>query len=203
MFLCYRTDKNILAGEVMEHTYLIFLILIFSSHFLHAKQEEFKIILEPKWENLEHDEHRITQFGGKWILAGSITFKKKSKEYVHLSQLTLRWNGSHLDKITGSLYEKNFEKNFYPIEDFLICDAIWNKKQQTLQFQFDQKCSLRAVNTFYLVLTVPVNQETTLKQGSFCITNDCLPNQFKEHIDTQNLSLSFNMLGQKIMVASY
>ncbi|MCX5925138.1 MAG: hypothetical protein NT124_02475 [Candidatus Dependentiae bacterium] len=187
----------------MKNSNLVFLILAATIGFVRAKQEEFKIILEPKWENLEHDELRIVQFGGKWILAGSITFKKKSKEMVNLSRLTLLWTGPHLDKLSGSLYEKNFEKIFYPIQDFLISDGIWNKKQQFLAFNFDQKCSLQAVNTFYLVLTVPPEQETILKNGSFFIANDSLPSQFKEHINTSDLSLSFNTIGKKLIVASH
>lgn len=203
IFLCYRTNKNILAGEVMKHSNLVFLLLTIMAYSLQAKQEEFKIILESKWEHLEHNQQRIVQFGGLWILAGSITFKKKSKEDVNLSQLALHWKGPYLGKITGSLYEKNFEKIFYPIEDFLVCDGVWNAKQQTLLFEFDQKCTLRAVNTFYLIFTVPLQQETLLKNGSFSIAQNCLPNQFKEHINAASLSLSFNSLGKKIIVASH
>lgn len=169
-----------------------------------SAHEPFKIILEPKWENLEHDERRIVQFGGRWILAGSIVFKKKSKECIDLSRLTLQWNGPHCDKVIASLYEKNADQHFYPIQDFLICDGVWNKKHQFLSFQFEQKCTLHAVNTFYLVLTVPSWQETIIKQGSFSITHNCLPDQFQEYIDTTNLSISYKKLNNsRILVAAH
>ncbi len=157
----------------------------------------FKIILEPKWENLENDQDRIAHFGGKWILAGSITFKKKIKDYIRLSQITLQWFGPHLEKLTGSLYEKNFERTFYPIQDFFISDGIWNKKTQTLTFPFDRHCWLQAVNTFFLVLTIPVDQEESVKTGSFSIADMNLPEEFKQSINTQKLSLSFNTLQHK------
>jgi len=161
-------------------------------------QNNFKIILEPKWENLENDQERIAHFGGKWILAGSITFKKKVKDYIRLSQITLQWSGPYLEKLTGSLYEKNFEKTFYPIQDFFISDGIWNKKAQTLTLTFDRLCLLQAVNTFLLVLTIPVDQEESVKTGSFSIADMSLPEEFKESIKAQKLSLSFNTIGCKV-----
>ena len=51
----------------MKQINLIYVLLTLSAPSFYAKQEEFKIILEPKWENLEHDTRRIAQFGGKWI----------------------------------------------------------------------------------------------------------------------------------------
>jgi hypothetical protein len=189
----------------MKHSnpFVVALVTIITTALMQGSQKEFKIILEPKWENLEHDEKLIDRFGGRWILAGSITFKKKAKECVHLTKLHLKWHGPFLDKVTASLYEHNFEKKFYPIEDFFVCDGIWNKKNQTLHFNFPEKCTLQAINTFYLVLTVPADQEPLFKQGSFCIADECLPDQLKEHIESHELSLSLNTFHKKVAMASH
>jgi hypothetical protein len=164
---------------------------------IHGNQKKFEIILEPKWEIL--DDQHTALFGGKWILAGSITFRKKAiKECVHLTKLHLKWHGPFLDKVRASLYEHNFEKKFYPIEDFFVCDGEWSKKTQTLHLNFKEKCTLQAINTFYLVLTVPAEQEPFLRQGSFCISNDCLPDQLREHMQAHELSLSLNSIHNSI-----
>jgi len=160
--------------------------------------KKFEIILEPKWEIL--DDQHTALFGGKWVLAGSITFRQKAsnKDCVHLTKLHLKWHGPFLDKVRASLYEHNFEKKFYPIEDFFVCDGEWSQKTQTLHLKFREKCPLQAINTFYLVLTVPSAQEPFLRQGSFCISDDCLPHQLKEHLEPQELSLSLNAINKNM-----
>jgi len=42
----------------------------------------FDIVLKSKWKNLDNDNQKIIDFGGEWILVGSITFKKRSKEPI-------------------------------------------------------------------------------------------------------------------------
>lgn len=150
------------------------------------------IVIEPKWRDLEYDHHHnIELFGGKWILAGSITFRKKSKDTIYLSKLTFRWKGIKLDNLLGSLYKKDLDKRFLPIEEFLISDSSWNRKKQTLVFNFKKKVSLGPKNIFYLVLTVPEKIEPTLKQGSFIVESNGLPIPFKSLARNQSLNLAF------------
>jgi len=151
--------------------------------------EKFQLIIKSTWHDLDCDSQKCDRFGGKWILVGSITFKKKAKEPVELNRLYLHWHGSPLDNLIGSLYTKNNDQDFMPIEDNLICDSVWNKTEQTLLLKFDEQQTLGFVNTFYLVLTIPQELEPIVKQGHFTIDRQRLPEQFKECTDNNRLCL--------------
>jgi hypothetical protein len=169
---------------------IITTITALSAHTAHHDNEELKVIVEPKWEDLERNKTKITQFGGKWIVVGSITFKKKSKDPIFLTKIDLHWNGAPLEKLTGSLYDKPLDKEFMAIEDVLLCDGCWNKTAQTLILKFNSKKPLNAVNIFYIVLTVPEQLEPTLKHGSFDITATSLPEPIALQLqDSLRLSL--------------
>jgi len=154
--------------------------------------EDFSIILEQKWQNLERNQEKNKEFGGKWILIGSITFEKKSKEFISLDKINLRWNGDNIDNLIGSLYKKYPEKEFIPIQDNLVCDGTWNKSKQLLMLKFDNKLSLGPTTTFYLVLTVPDQIEPIIKKGSFCLEEHCLPDPFKQCARNRQLSIAVN-----------
>jgi hypothetical protein len=155
--------------------------------------ETFNIALKPKWRCLEENCEKAATFGGKWILAGSITFKKRCKDPIYIDTINLHWNGDNLDNLIASLYRKNLDKElFLPIEENLVCDGVWNKNKQTLVLNFDEKESLAPTTTFYLVLTVPDGIEPVLKKGSFCLEEQCLPKPFKQCAQQEKLSLAFN-----------
>ncbi len=159
------------------------------------KQEPYKVILEAKWQDLETDPNRRQQFGGKWILAGSITFKKRSSDIVFLDEIQLSWKGESLDKLIGSLYEKNDKTaSFLPIEKYLVCDSIWKRSTQQLLLRFNRTLTLGAVNTFYLVLTVPETIEDKLKNGYFYIEQNGLPMPYRNYVKDHKLSLALNDL---------
>lgn len=159
-----------------------------------ARQEPFKVIVKAKWKNLDSNPQRIKRFGGKWILAGSITFKKRSPEMVFLDEIQLTWKGKNIDKLMGSLYEKNNMSLFLPIEKYLVCDSMWKQSTQQLFLRFNRPLTLGAVNTFYLVLTVPEELETVLKNGRFSIEQDGLPLPYREYVKGHELSLTLNTL---------
>lgn len=154
--------------------------------------EHFDIILKSKWRNLDDNAYSIIDFGGKWILVGSITFKKKSKEPLFIDTINLHWNGELIDSVVGSLYKKNLSKEFLPIDDNLICDATWNKTKQTLIFNFEEKETLTPTTTFYVVLTIPDDLEKKLKNGYFLLEEQSLPKPFKQATQAANLSLTIN-----------
>jgi hypothetical protein len=129
---------------------------------------------------------------------GSITFKKKSKEAVNLNRLYLRWKGSVLPHLMGSLYRKMPDRDFLPIEEHLVCDGTWNKAQQTLRLTFDHKESLGLTNVFYLVLTVPSDLELAVRRGRFDLEPQVLPEQFRTATSHQNLSLTLDALDATI-----
>jgi len=154
--------------------------------------ESFDIVLKSKWQELDDNDSKCTDFGGKWILVGSITFKKRSKDPIFVDEIKLRWHGEKLDNLTGSLYKKTLGKDFLAIEENLICDGIWNEKTQTLILDFDEKENLGPTTVFYLVLTVPESIEPVLKKGHFCLENNCLPRPFKQCAQNERLSLAMN-----------
>jgi hypothetical protein len=57
---------------------------------------------------------------------------------------------------------------------------------------FDEKETLGPKTTFYLVLTIPETIEPILKQGSFCLEEQCLPRPFKESARKEELTLAIN-----------
>jgi len=154
--------------------------------------EDFNVILTAHWQDLESNAQKAEQFGGKWILAGSITFKKKAKDTVHLNRIYLQWEGESIENLVASLYKTETDKPFLPIQENLICDGLWNKAQQTLMLNFDKKETLGFTNTFNLVLTVPEKLEDTLKKGSFDLLPTYLPEPFKVATRKRSLSLTFN-----------
>lgn len=158
------------------------------------KALDLVVLLEPKWENLEHGIEKIKLFGSKWILAGSITIKKKSKEPASLTILELKWKGPRIDHLVASLYRKCPDKIFLPIENNLISDGIWNEDLQTLTFTFNASQSLGILNIFYLALTMPISQEERIKTGFFVIEPTGLPFLMRKYIDRQPLMLSFQAL---------
>jgi len=157
-------------------------------------KEAFKVILEAKWQNLQNDPQKIELFGGKWILAGSITFKKKSSEIIFLDQIQLTWKGEPIAHLIGSLYEKNDTSSFLPIEKYLVCDSQWKKSTQQLLMEFKEPLTLGAVNTFYLVLTVPEKIEQALKNGEFHIEQTGLPLRYREYVKNKHLSIALDDL---------
>lgn len=148
-------------------------------------EHDFIIHLQPTWDDLEQDHPRASEFGGKWILVGIITFKKKAKEPVLLKEIVLRWEGPHIQNLSASLYTKKPEGKFIPIEENLICDGTWNESKQQLSLLFEEPQKLSAHNPFYLVLTIPKKLETILKRGAFIIKKTCLPDPFKKCVSTE------------------
>jgi len=153
-------------------------------------ERNFTIHLKPTWEDLEQDRTRASEFGGKWILVGTITFKKKAKEPVLLKEIVLKWDGPHIQNLSASLYIKKPEGKFIPIEENLICDGIWNESKQYLSLLFEESQKLSAHNPFYLVLTIPQELEPILKSGAFIIKKTCLPAPFKKCVSPTELALN-------------
>lgn len=189
-------DSEIVDGVMKTIRYALLFVTVIAVLTAQARQEPFKVIVEAKWKDLDSNPQRVKQFGGKWILAGSITFKKRSPEVVFLDEIQLTWKGKKIDQLTGSLYEKNNMSLFLPIEKYLICDSMWKQSTQQLFLRFNRPLTLGAVNTFYLVLTVPEKLETVLKSGRFSIEQDGLPLPYREYVKGHELSLALNTLPQ-------
>jgi len=160
-------------------------------------RNKFIIQIEPKWEDLDKNK-KITTFQDKWILAGDIIIKKLAPDFISLNELNLLWKGEKINNLIGSLYEKNSDSNFMPIEKYLICDSVWKKSEQKLILKFDKPKTLYAKNKLSLVLTIPKEMEETLKKGSFTIESEVLPEPYKEYASKNNLCLCFTNQPQSI-----
>lgn len=130
-----------------------------------------------KWENLDTTASLESQqtFGGKWILAATITFKNKTTDTLYLRELDLEWQGTELSKLNATLFRCDPYRTFEPLEENVIADGTWSEHHQTLQFSFKTKERLQPIHTFALVLTVPVELEKEIKTGHFKLLPHTLP----------------------------
>jgi hypothetical protein len=172
-----------------RHSVLAGILYLFAPTLCHTT-DHFEIVLKSKWRPLDNNAQHEIDFGGKWVLVGGITFKKKSKDPLFIDSLCLRWHGAYLDNVIASLYKKTPSKEFLPIENNLVCDWTWNKTKQVIMFNFSDKETLHPTTTFYLVLTIPPENEQLLKNGTFSLEEQCLPKPFKQSLQTMQLSLT-------------
>lgn len=171
--------------------YTTALLLISTATSLYVYATDCDVLLVPRWDNLEKNNMIERDLGGRWILVGSITFHKTSKEVAKLSRISLEWHGNHIDHLSGSLYKKNSEKRFMPIEENLVCDGSWNKRNQRLTLDFhDRKQTLGPRNIFYLVFTVPEAIEPKLKTGYFSLSDTNFPEAFYKKEQDLKLDLA-------------
>ena len=168
------------------------LLLIFASSSLYATiPTDCLISVTPHWQSVESSCKHEEEFCSKWILVGSITFRKKSKNPIKLESLRLAWNGKRINHLDGSLYTKVPGKKFLPIEQNLVSDSNWNKGRQELIFNFqDNKQTLGPTSIFYLVLTVPKDIQDTLKRGHFSVIKQALPPAFQRKAGSLKIDLA-------------
>jgi len=200
--MCYgNNEKKAGIGKLKDRMKTMRYALVFGAALAalttNADQEPFKVLLEAKWENLDSNPQRIKKFGGKWILVGSITFKKRSSEVLFLDEIQLTWEGDQIPRLTGSLYQKNDTSAFLPIEKYFLCDSLWKSSTQQMLLKFHQPITLGSVNTLYLVLTVPEELENKLKKGKFKLEHVGLPMRYRQYVEGHSLSIALNDLHQQ------
>jgi len=176
---------------------LTLLLICANTHSKIPHIQDCSITIESQWEDLENNKEKSQKFGGKWILAGTITFKKKCNAQINLQEIRLQWHGKHLEQLTGSLFIPKDSGPFKPVPANHIADSKWSKKTQTLMIKFDRAVSLYPTTIFYLVLTVPEDQEQLLK-GQFTIEPDYLPMPFQEAAYKDPLSINLDVSGSTI-----
>jgi len=175
---------------------IIVCAIIHLSAYSQIKQEtdtskHFTIKIEPKWKDL--DQNKKTKiFNDKWVLACDIIIKKLAPDFISLQEIHLSWKGKQIEHLLGSLYEKNSDRNFMPIQKYLICDSTWKKSEQKLILKFDKPKKLYATNKLSLVLTIPAHMEKTLKSGCFTVESDILPEPYSQFANQNNLCLCFS-----------
>ncbi|EKD48882.1 MAG: hypothetical protein ACD_64C00088G0004 [uncultured bacterium] len=169
----------------------ILVILIMSSSLQAVIPSDCLISVTPHWENIESSCKHEKEFCSKWMLVGSITFRKKSKEKTKLETMRLSWHGKHIAHLDGSLYKTIPGKKFLPLEENLVSDSSWNATRQELILNFqDNKQTLGPISIFYLVLTVPDTIQSTLKQGHFSLVKQALPTCFQPQAEKLTIDLA-------------
>ena len=175
-----------------QKTLCISLLMVAIS--IHGTEEKLSINITPTWKKLQKNHKKTKQFANQAILIGSITFKKRSNKHIWLDKLTLTWHGPHINNLFGSLYKKSPNDGFLLIEDYLICDGIWQTKQQKLILPFNHHHTLSAVETYYLVLIMPQNIEHSIRSGKFTLDHSAFPEMLQPYISEQRLSLDIGMI---------
>jgi len=181
----------------IKSTTIIFTMVFFCIHTDNfalpprIRSEKCSIIFSPEspWKELGLKKEPFEKTNGKPTLVAQITFKKRLKDPVNLNSLKLRWHGPIIDHIFGSLYKKDPEKEFLPLQHNLVCDGVWNKAEQSLILNFDMKQKLSATNIFCLVFDISPEIQDLLKQGNFTLYEDTLPDVFKSCARSQTLIL--------------
>lgn len=159
------------------------IIFLLCSLYIHASYS-LDISIESVWENLETPQE-TSLFGSQWVLAAIITFKRNPsvKDIPNLTKLTFSWHGPYINKLTASLYKKDQNQTFIPVEEALICDGKWNKNTQELYFKFDEEQKIDPMTRFYIVITIPDHLIESLQDGSFALVTDTLPDAIKEYLN--------------------
>jgi hypothetical protein len=171
--------------------YLFMVCLGAASLQSHISKPACEVSIKPEWRNLD-DQEKSEKFGGKWMLAGKITIRKRIKDTITLQALDLKWEGKEIiNNLNASLYRQTPNQELIPIEETLVCDGHWNKDKQLLQLKFDHKEYLHTQSIFCLVLTVSNQLEPILKKGSFKVITQNLPYQLKPAVIKNDLRISF------------
>lgn len=194
-------EKIVAYGETMKY-FISFITCFCLISFIVASNQSFELILEPRWDDLEHNADKEKQFGSKLILIGKITFKKKAIDEIKLNKISLLWHGQFFDSLSGSLYKKDPDKEFFPIEENVICDSTWNKEQQLLILNFKQAQKLGVHTEFYLVFSVPHILEEPLKKGHFSIEEKYLPEPLQDSAKKNELVIALGDTGNKRRVVA-
>lgn len=119
------------------------------------------------WQEFEPRQQIISLKKNKLAWTALITIR--SKNAMRLQELNLQWYGESIDKVHASLYRKGrTNQELIPIQEYLICDGIWNTKKQQIMFILDEK--VVAINQYYLVLSFPNQAVKKLKHGHFTLT---------------------------------
>src|SRR5689334_4489319 len=103
----YIDPKN----EVPMKNLSIAAIILLISTALYGAPDMCSLCPEPIWRYLDESD-----FADRWVLVGSITFKKKCVEPIKVSKIHLRWHGEPLQELHASLYTNNSDDPFLPIE---------------------------------------------------------------------------------------
>jgi hypothetical protein len=78
----------------MKAMYSLISFLLLQAPIVYCAKDHALVTLEPTWHCLDDNDGSCDRFGGKWVLVGTITFKKKSiQDSLILNQLRLHWNG--------------------------------------------------------------------------------------------------------------
>jgi hypothetical protein len=175
----------------MKRFLLLINLCTFSGTALHAiVSHQCELSVKPLWQKLQRDSASLQ---GDWIVVGTLTFRKKLAEPVHLTTLALSWQGETLQNVQASLYRTEVNEPFFATDDYWVSDGIWSREKQQLFFKLDRKKALSAITTFHLVLTIPLSLNAVFKSGFFKIDSCSLPTHY-QNIGDEMLILQFDAI---------
>lgn len=141
--------------------------LLFLCVYTSFTQKNIEVTVRKAWKLLDDISANAELYGGKLVLAGTVEFVKRSTEPIFITKILLKWRGNNLQTLLGSLYKQPIDKDFFPLEDFWLCDGTWNPKAQHLILTLDRPLLLEAKTTLHLVFTLPPSLESCILNGSF------------------------------------
>jgi hypothetical protein len=157
----------------------------------YGKQEPLELTIHKAWKSLDDTAINHETYGGNLILGGTIEVIKRSHEPVFITKILLKWRGKKLDSLIGSLYKQPIDKEFLPIEEFLLCDGSWNTQDQYLIFTFTNPVLLQARTTLQLVFMIPPALESCIKSGSFEIEPFSVAKSFHDLVPATGHKLAY------------
>ncbi len=167
------------------------MISFINSEILQAKKEHAHCSMDmtPQWHELDTS----NRFDSKWVIAGTLSIKKRMVHTLRIESMTLAWHGPEITNLKCSLFKMPYEKiDTFATDENLISQGTWSKKYQRIHLKFTTPEYINDPVAFYgLVMTFDTATEQLLKQGYFEMVPDSLPDQLQKSVQGSPLKLSF------------
>ena len=180
--------------QLMKHMWYIILFLVSSFAFAAKDAPIVEFTLTPAWKKLATPRILTERSSYHWVLACTIEIKKKGTlENLFLDKLLISWKGTHkLDHLAATLYKKPIDKDFLPIEDYLICESEWSARTQRVIFKINRPMPIDTHTTLCLVFSIPDEKQRQLQEGYFEFERSSLPYLIQQSLSADPIRLSYH-----------
>lgn len=140
-----------------------------------------------------HELDTTQRFSSKWVMAGTLSIKKRMEHTLRIESMTLAWHGPAIERLEGSLFKMpRGKKEIFAIDENLISKGIWSIKFQRMHLHFSVPEYIHDPVALYgLVFTFDTQTEDLLKQGYFEIVPDLLPEPLQKSMKNAPIKLAF------------
>lgn len=136
---------------------ILFILTALYIHTLLTAHPFYTTKTETMWKDLSSCSHAHPD--ERWVLVAKKTIRNRSNERSHLETFQIKWepkNLKPLTPLTASLFVQHNERDpFTPTQDHFLCTGSWNPQQKSIQFTLAKPYPIKAIETFYVVLTLP------------------------------------------------